>query len=77
MIGETLQSFHRRQYSPEEMLGHVEARLSLALQAGRAEEFGTVGDTVPFDPIVHQGPGDIPIGDPVRVVDPGSMVRAN
>ena len=77
VIGETLRSFRRRQYSPEEMLGHVEARLSLALQAGGAEEFGMVGDTAPFDPIVHQAPVDILVGDPVRVVAPGSMVRGN
>ena len=75
VIGETLQSFRRRRFSPEEMLGHVEARLTLALQAGGAEEFGTVGDTAVFDPIVHQGPGNIPIGDPVRLVASGSMVR--
>ncbi len=75
VIAETLQSFRRRQYSPKEMLGHVEARLALALQAGGAEEFGTVGDTAPFNPIVHQAPVDIPIGHQVRVVVPGSMVR--
>ena len=75
VIGETLQSFRRRQYSGEEMLGHIEARLSLALQAGGAEEFGTVGETASFDPIVHHAAVDIPIGDPVRVVAPGSMVR--
>jgi hypothetical protein len=77
VVGETLQSFRKRKGSPEELLNHIEARLTLALRAGGAEEFGTIGETALFDPILHQGEngGHIQIGAHVRISAPGSIVR--
>ncbi len=75
VIGETLQSFRQRKGSPEELLRHIEARLSLALRAGGAEEFGTIGETVLYNPRFHQVEKQTPNKSPVRVSAPGAIVR--
>lgn len=74
VITETLQSLRSRQNSPEQMLRRVEANLTLALRAGGAEEFGTVDDTVPYDPIRHQAEQYVSSGSPVRITFPGAII---
>lgn len=75
VISETLYDLRGRQDSPQELLRLVETRLSLALRAGGAEEFGTIGETVPYNPIQHQSDDEIPPGAPVRIAAPGAVVR--
>ncbi len=74
VITETLQSLRHRQESPEQMLRRVEANLTLALRSGGAEEFGTIDDTVPYDPIQHQAEQYVPSGSSVRIVVPGALL---
>ena len=75
VISETLYDLRGRQDSPQDLLRLVETRLSLALRAGGAEEFGTIGETAPYDPIQHQSDGEIRPGSPVRIAAPGAVVR--
>ena len=75
VISETLYDLRGRRDSPEELLRLVETRLSLALRAGGGEEFGTIGETAPYDPIQHQADGEIRPGAPVRIAAPGAVVR--
>ena len=75
VISETLYDLRGRQDSPQEMLRLVATRLTLALHAGGAEEFGAIGETVPYDPIQHQADAEILPGSPVRIAAPGAVVR--
>ncbi len=74
VITETLQSLRDPQGSPEQMLRRIEANLTLALRAGGAEEFGTIDDTVPYDPMRHQAEQYVPSGSPVRITFPGAII---
>ena len=75
VISETLYDLRGRRDSPEELLRLVETRLSLALRAGGAEEFGTIGETAAYDSVQHQADGEIRPGAPVRIAAPGAVVR--
>ena len=75
VMSETLQSLRQSEDSPERMLRRVEAGLALALRAGDAEEFGAVGETVPYDPTRHQAEQRIPLNAAVRISYPGAVVR--
>ena len=75
VISETLYDLRGRQDSPQELLRLVATRLTLALHAGGAEEFGAIGETVPYDPIQHHSDSEIPPGSPVRIAAPGAVVR--
>ena len=75
VISETLYDLRGRQDSPQEMLRLVATRLTLALHAGGAEEFGAIGETVPYDPIQHHSDSEIRPGSPVRIAAPGAVVR--
>ena len=77
VVTETLQSLHGSQDSPEQMLRRVEANLKLALRAGGGEEFGTVDDIVPYDPLRHHAEHYVPSGTPVRISSPGSIIPGN
>lgn len=74
VITETLQSLRYREGSPEQTLRRVEANLTLALRAGGGEEFGTVDDIVPYDPLRHLVEQYVPIGTPVRIAFPGAVI---
>ena len=75
VMSETLQGLRRSQDSPEQTLRNVAAGLVLALRAGDAEEFGAVGETVPYDPTRHQSDQAIPLNAAVRITYPGAAVR--
>ena len=75
VIAETLQSLPEWTDNPEALAKNVEARLVLALGAGGAEEFGTIGETVPYDPRKHHAAAMIPAESPVRVCGPGVVFR--
>lgn len=75
VISETVQSFRQRKENPEELVRHVEARLVLALRVGGAEEFGTIGETVSYDPTQHEAATEIPIRSPVRVAARGAVMH--
>lgn len=76
VISETLQSLRQSQDCPEQTLRRAAAGLSLALRAGDAAEFGTVGDTVPYDPTRHQPPAGqaVPLNAAVRIAYPGAII---
>ena len=75
VISETLYALRRQQGGPDEMLRLVEIRLALALRAGGAEEFGTVGETTPYDPVRHQSDEPIRPSSMVRIAAPGAVVK--
>jgi len=75
VMSETLQGLRQSQDSPEQTLRNVAAGLVLALRAGDAEEFGAVGETVPYDPTRHQSDQAIPLNAVVRITYPGAAVR--
>ena len=75
VTSETLQGLRRSQDSPEQTLRNVVAGLVLALRAGDAEEFGAVGETVPYDPTRHQSNQPVPLNAAVRITYPGAAVR--
>ena len=77
VMSETLQSIRPLQARPEELFRHVEARLALALRAGGAEEFGTIGETVAYNPAHHQAENQLPISAAVRIAAPGFVIRGN
>ena len=77
VIAETLQFLPEWAANPEALGSNVGARLTLALGAGGAEEFGTVGETVPYDPTRHSALTSIPAASPVRICSPGFLVRGN
>ena len=74
VMSETLQSLRQSPDSPEQTLRNVAAGLSLAMRAGDAAEFGTVGDIVPYDPTRHQANQAIPLNAAVRITHPGAVV---
>lgn len=76
VISETLQSLRQSQDNPEQTFRRAAAGLSLALRAGDAAEFGTVGDTVPYDPTRHQPPAGqaVPLNAAVRIAYPGAII---
>ena len=76
VISETLQSLRQSQDCPEQTIRRVAAGLSLALRAGDAAEFGTVGDTVPYDPTRHQPHNGqaVPLNAAVRIAYPGAII---
>ena len=74
VITETLREFRQSTRGPEETLRHIDANLTLALRVGGAEEFGRVGETVPFDPTRHEATDYIPIQSPVRISIPGAIM---
>lgn len=76
VISETLQSLRQSQDCPEQTLRRAAAGLSLALRAGDAAEFGTVGDTVPYDPTRHQPHNGqaVPLNAAVRIAYPGAII---
>ena len=75
VISETLYALRRQQGGPDEMLRLVEIRLALALRAGGAEEFGTVGETTPYDPVRHHSDEPIRPSSMVRIAAPGAVVK--
>lgn len=75
VIGEAIQSLRQRKDNPEGNLRDIEASLTLALRAGGAEEFGTVGEPAEYDPRFHQSDEQIPIESPVQVSAPGAVVH--
>ena len=75
VISETLYSLRQQQGNADEMLRLVEIRLALALRAGGAEEFGTVGETTSYDPVWHQTDESIRLGSMVRIASPGAVVK--
>lgn len=75
VISETLYSLRQQQGNADEMLRLVEIRLALALRAGGAEEFGTVGETTAYDPVRHQTNESIRLGSMVRIASPGAVVK--
>ena len=75
VMSETLQGLRQSQDSPEQTLRNVAAGLVLALRAGDAEEFGAVGETVPYDPTRHQSDQPVPLNAVVRITYPGAAVR--
>ena len=72
---ETLQSLRQQKGSPETMLGNVKASLSLALKAGGADEFGTVGEIVLYDSRLHKAEASITTGVPVRIRTTGALMH--
>ena len=75
VISETLQSLRNKQHDPAKMQQLVSDRLRLALRAGGGEEFGSIGETVGYNPVRHQAEGSITPGDPAHVVLPGAMIK--
>ena len=75
VMSETLQGLRQSQDSPEQTLRNVAAGLVLALRAGDADEFGAVGETVPYDPTRHQSDQPVPLNAAVRIAYPGAVVR--
>ncbi len=73
-VGEVLQSVRRRE-SLEEVVGDVEAGLTLALRAGGAETLETPGATVSYKPQWHHAKGEVPDSGAVKVLAPGVIVR--
>ena len=74
VITETLQDVRQSKYNPEEAFPHIEARLMLALRVAGAEEFGTVGETVPYNPGRHRSANNLPKGFPVRIYASGAVM---
>ena len=75
VTAEVLQTLHQQKESPETLLRNVKASLSLALGAGGAEEIGKIGETVLYNPRLHQSEEIIAAGAPVRVCSTGALVR--
>ena len=74
-IAVSLQSFHQHDDGSDVPVRDIRASLARALRAGGAEEFGTVGETVPYDPRLHQASAPTSTDSPVRVCVPGTIVR--
>ena len=77
VLGETLQLARQWQGGLQDLIRDVEAGLSLALQAGGAEEIGKAGDQVAFDPRLHQAPEETMPGASVNITAPGVLVRSS
>ena len=74
VISGTLQEIRQPDTSVTEPLRYVEPKLVLALRAAGAHEFGTVGDLVPYDPVMHKAGEHIPLHTPVRVSARGAIM---
>lgn len=74
VITETMQDLRQWDDSPGEAVRHMQARLMLALRVAGAEEFGAVGETVPYDPVRHRSEVDFPVGSLVRISAPGVVM---
>ena len=74
VITETLQDFRQTHSNPADAVRHIEARLSLAMRVAGAEEFGIVGETVPYDPVRHWSADHPPKGSPIRISAPGAVM---
>ena len=75
VISETILSLRQKQHDPAKALQLVNDRLGLAFHAGGAEEFGSIGETVGYNPVRHQTEGSITPGDPAHIVLPGAMIK--
>ena len=75
VTAETLQTLHQQKENPETLLRNVKAKLALALGAGGAKEFGTVGEIVQYDPRVHHADGPTNVDAPVRISVPGTIMQ--
>ena len=73
-VGEVLQSLHGHSDS-EVSIGDVAAGLVLALSAGGAEQLGTVGGVVEFNPEQHQAEKGVSERGRVKIVVPGVIYR--
>ena len=73
-IAVSLQSFHQHDDGSDVPVRDIRASLARALRAGGAEEFGTVGETVPYDPRLHQASAPTSTDSPVRICVPGTIV---
>ena len=73
-VGEVMQSI-RRQRSLEELVGDVEAGLTLALRAGGAEPLETPGSLVSYKPQLHDATENLPDSGQVKVVAPGVIAH--
>ena len=74
VITETLQDFRQTHSNPTDTVRHIEARLMLAMRVAGAEEFGTVGETVPYDAVRHWSADHPSKGSPVRISAPGAVM---
>ncbi len=75
VTAETLQSLRLNRDSPDSILRNVEVKLALALRAGGSEEFGMIGDIVPYNPKLHQADRLTSNDSNVRIRTPGALVR--
>ena len=71
VLGSTFQEIAGTTVSKARELLGVESNILLALSTLGARPFGTIGDVVPFDPIVHQASPAPARGTLVRIVAPG------
>lgn len=71
VITETLRDVRNAANNPEAVFRHLETRLTLALRVAGAEEFGTVGEVVSYNPVRHRSSGAVPAGSQVRIFASG------
>ena len=76
-VGDALQRAHRQGASSEQRLKSVMAALGTALREGDAEQIGTVGESVGYNPKFHHSAAAPTRGTVVRVMAPGVIVRSN
>ncbi len=76
-VGDALQRAHRNHASYEQHLKSVMEALRTALREGGAEQFGTVGESVSYDPKFHHTPTATTRGMPVKMIAPGVIVRTD
>lgn len=76
-VGDALQRAHRGDASYEQRLKSVLSALRTALREGGAEQFGTVGENVGYDPKFHHTPTVTTRGATVKVIAPGVIVRTD
>ena len=69
-VGEVLQAV-RHQNDLDELVGDIEAGLTLALRAGGAEPLETPGTLVSYEPQFHEITGKLTHTDQVKVIAPG------
>ena len=76
-IGDILQRACWQGRNSEERLDDVIATLPKALHEGGAEVYGTVGETVPYDPVLHHSTAGMSQGTLVQLAAPGVIVRSS
>ena len=76
-VGDALQRAHRNDASYEQRLKSVLAALRTALRQGGAEQFGTVGESVGYDPKIHYSAAATKRGATVTVIAPGVIIRSD